>query len=153
MAPGYLLNQSWTSPFSRGRHSNLLLSNFWQIFLWWSSFVARYVWFCSLWPLSGKSHTGEGPPSFKKLEKPVRRPKGRQLNKFRSMLFTLIIKIAAWVWDMKEHCVWVHKRIVWAFAMRKIGSGGRNLAWSLIYSIVWKRYKENPEKVNGDYWK
>ena len=35
-----------------------------------------------------KSYTGEGSASTKKLEKPVRRPKGRQLNKFRSMLFT-----------------------------------------------------------------
>ena len=38
---------------------------------------------------SGKFYTGEGPPSFEKMEKPVWRPKGRQLNKFRSILFTL----------------------------------------------------------------
>ena len=36
----------------------------------------------------GKSYTGEGSGHFEKLEKPVWRPKGRQLNKFRSMLFT-----------------------------------------------------------------
>ena len=35
-----------------------------------------------------KSYTGEGSASIKKLEKPVWRPKGRQLNKFRSMLLT-----------------------------------------------------------------
>ena len=39
---------------------------------------------------AGKSYTGEGSPSIKKLEKPVWRPKGRQLNKFRSMQFTFI---------------------------------------------------------------
>ena len=34
-----------------------------------------------------KYYTGEGSACFKKLEKPVRRPKGTQLNKFRSKLF------------------------------------------------------------------
>ena len=33
--------------------------------------------------------------------------------------------------------------------MWKIG-GGRNSVWSLMYSIVRKRYKENPDQVNGD---
>ena len=37
-----------------------------------------------------KSYTGEGCASFKKLEKPVWRPTGRQLNSFRSMLFTMV---------------------------------------------------------------
>ena len=37
-----------------------------------------------------KSYTGEGCASFKKLEKPVWRPTGRQLNSFRSMLFTKV---------------------------------------------------------------
>ena len=39
---------------------------------------------------TGKSYTGEELASFKKLEKPVWRLKGRQLNKFKSMLFTFI---------------------------------------------------------------
>ena len=39
---------------------------------------------------AGKSYTGEGWDSFEKLEKPVWRPKGRQHNKFRSMLFTIM---------------------------------------------------------------
>ena len=39
---------------------------------------------------SGKSYTGEGSASTKKLEKPVWRPKGRQLNKFRGMLLTMM---------------------------------------------------------------
>ena len=34
--------------------------------------------------------------------------------------------------------------------MWKIG-WGRNLGWLLIYSIVWKRHKENPIQANGDY--
>ena len=38
----------------------------------------------------GKSYTGEDSGSFEKLEKPVWRPKGRQLNKFRSMLFNIM---------------------------------------------------------------
>ena len=29
---------------------------------------------------------------------------------------------------------------------------GRSLAWSLIYSIVRKRQKENPDQVNGGYY-
>ena len=37
-----------------------------------------------------KSYTGESSASFDKLEKPVWRPKGRQLSKFRSMLFTIM---------------------------------------------------------------
>ena len=37
---------------------------------------------------AGKSYTGERSGRFEKLEKPVGRPKGRQLNKFGSMLFT-----------------------------------------------------------------
>ena len=41
---------------------------------------------------AGKYYTGEGSDSFVKLEKPVRRPKGRQLNNFGSMLFTLVSK-------------------------------------------------------------
>ena len=40
--------------------------------------------------LAGKSYTGEGSASTKKLEQPVWRPKGRQLNKFRSMLLTIM---------------------------------------------------------------
>ena len=46
------------------------------------------------WRLKGiiqKSFTGKGWASFEKLEKPVWRQKGRQLNKFRSMLFTAMI--------------------------------------------------------------
>ena len=39
---------------------------------------------------SGKSNTGEGSGYFEKLETPVWRPKGRQLNKFRSMLITIM---------------------------------------------------------------
>ena len=39
---------------------------------------------------SKKSYIGEGSASFKKLEKPVWRPKGRQLNKFRSLLLTIM---------------------------------------------------------------
>ena len=38
----------------------------------------------------GKTYTGEGSASSEKLEKPVWRPKGRQLNKFRSMQITKI---------------------------------------------------------------
>ena len=38
---------------------------------------------------SEKSYTGEGSACFKKLEEPVWRPKGRQLNKFRSVPFNL----------------------------------------------------------------
>ena len=34
------------------------------------------------------SYSGEGSGPFEKLEKPVWRPKGRQLNKLRSLLFT-----------------------------------------------------------------
>ena len=30
--------------------------------------------------------------------------------------------------------------------------GGRNLVWLLIYSIVQKGHKENPDQVNGDYF-
>ena len=30
--------------------------------------------------------------------------------------------------------------------------GGKNFAWSEIYSIIQKRHKENPNQVNGDYW-
>ena len=30
--------------------------------------------------------------------------------------------------------------------------GWRNLVWSVIYSIVRKRHKENPDQVNGDYF-
>ena len=37
-----------------------------------------------------KTHTGEGSASSEKLEKPVWRPKGRQLNKFRSMQISKI---------------------------------------------------------------
>ena len=37
-----------------------------------------YVW-------AWKSYTGEGSGRFEKLAKPVWRPKGRQLNKFRKM--------------------------------------------------------------------
>ena len=37
-----------------------------------------------------KSYTGEGSASFEKVEKHVWRPKGRQVNKFRSMLFTIM---------------------------------------------------------------
>ena len=34
----------------------------------------------------------------------------------------------------------------------KIGWGGGKISvWSLIYSIVQKRHKENPDQVNGDY--
>ena len=49
-----------------------------------------FYFLCTIVP--GKSFIGEGSPSFKKLEKPVWRPKGRQLNKFRSLLFTKIKK-------------------------------------------------------------
>ena len=42
--------------------------------------------------LPGKSYTGEGSASFEKLEKPVWRPKERQLNKFRSMPSTTMKK-------------------------------------------------------------
>ena len=28
---------------------------------------------------------------------------------------------------------------------------GKNSCWLVIYSIVRKRHKENPEQVNGDY--
>ena len=45
---------------------------------------------------AGKPYTGKGSPGFKKLEKPVWRPKRRQLNKFRSMLFTKMKKIASY---------------------------------------------------------
>ena len=38
----------------------------------------------------GKSYTGEGSASTKKLEKPVWRPEGRQFNKFRVMLLTIM---------------------------------------------------------------
>ena len=41
-----------------------------------------------------QSYTGEGSAGFEKLEKPVWRPKGRQLNKFRSMLCNIIKQIA-----------------------------------------------------------
>ena len=40
--------------------------------------------------ISRKSYTGEGSASFEKLEKPIWRPKGRQLNKFRSNIFTIM---------------------------------------------------------------
>ena len=40
--------------------------------------------------MQGKIKQGKASASFKKLEKPIWRPKGRQLNKFRSMLFTLL---------------------------------------------------------------
>ena len=43
-----------------------------------------------------KSYTGEGSASTKKLEKPVWRPKGRQLNKFRSMLIIIMKQIFAY---------------------------------------------------------
>ena len=36
--------------------------------------------------------------------------------------------------------------------MWKIGKGGRNLVWSLIYSIVRKGHKENLDQVIGDYY-
>ena len=50
--------------------------------------------------------------------------------------------LSMWVWDMKEHCVWVYNRIVWALKMWKIGWGvGRNLGWSLICSTVQKGIK------------
>ena len=56
-----------------------------------------------------KSYTGEGSASLEKLEKPVWRPKGRQLNKIRTMQIT-IMKInycisqsselsSLWSWD------------------------------------------------------
>ena len=45
---------------------------------------------------AGKSYTREGSASFEKQEKPVWRPKGRQLNKFRSVLFT-IMKTNWWI--------------------------------------------------------
>ena len=38
----------------------------------------------------GKTYTGEGSASSEELEKPVWRPKGRQLNKLRSMQITKI---------------------------------------------------------------
>ena len=38
----------------------------------------------------GKSYTGEGSGSFEKLENLFWRPKGRQQNKFRSVLFTIM---------------------------------------------------------------
>ena len=44
----------------------------------------------------GKSYTGEGSASFENLEKPVWRPKGRQLNKFSSVLLTKIKKVIAY---------------------------------------------------------
>ena len=40
------------------------------------------------WAEPRKSYTGEDSGCFEKLEKLVWRPKERQLNKFRSMLFT-----------------------------------------------------------------
>ena len=40
--------------------------------------------------ITGKYFTGEGSASFEKLEKPVRTPNGRQLNKLKSMLFTIM---------------------------------------------------------------
>ena len=53
---------------------------------------------------------------------------------------------------MKKHCVWVYKRIVWALKMWKTGWRWRNSVWLLIYSIVRRRHKENPDQVNGDFW-
>ena len=37
---------------------------------------------------AGKSYTGEGSGRLEKLEKSVWRPKGRQPNKFKSILFS-----------------------------------------------------------------
>ena len=45
---------------------------------------------------AGKSYSGEGSASFGKLEKPVWRPMGRKLNKFRSLLFTIMKQISAY---------------------------------------------------------
>ena len=47
-------------------------------------------WICMFIP--GKSYTGEGSASFKKLKKTVWRPKGRQLDNFRGMLFAKMKK-------------------------------------------------------------
>ena len=51
----------------------------------------------------GKSYTREGSAtSFEKLEKPVWRPKGGQLSKFRRMLFTIMkINCCISLWSPK----------------------------------------------------
>ena len=54
-----------------------------------------------------------------------------------------------WAWQ-QFYLLSLHKNDA-----QNVGGGeewGKNLAWSEIYSIVWKRHKENPEKAKGDYF-
>ena len=47
--------------------------------------VEIHKWNFSMTDRTGKTYTGEGSASLKKLEKPVWRPKGRQRNNFKSL--------------------------------------------------------------------
>ena len=64
--------------FTTSKEPNLILPNMWPGNDW-DFCLAKDL----KWPELGKSNTREGSASLEQLEKPVWRPKGRQLNKFR----------------------------------------------------------------------
>ena len=68
----------------------------------------------------GKSYTGEGSSSFEKVEKPVWRPKGRQLNKLRSMIFTKMEKNCKISLSCLPSGLQSRFHAIWSFPLYKI---------------------------------
>ena len=71
-------------------------------------------------PEAGKSYTGEGSASFKKLGKPVWRPKRSQLIKFRRMLCTIMqtkwcISLSCLPFGLQSYF-----QAIWSFPLYKI---------------------------------
>ena len=51
-----------------------------------------------------------------------------------------------WVWDTKEHFIWVYKEQFEHSKCGKLDGEGRNLVWLFIYSIVRKGIKKTQIK-------
>ena len=81
---------------------------------------------------SGKTYTSEGSASLKKLEKSVWRPKGKQLNKFRSMIFTTMKTNYFFSLSCLPSCLQSCFQAIWSFPLYKI-----SLVWSAYFGLFW----------------
>ena len=86
----------------------------------------------------GKYYTGEGSASFETLEKPVWRPKGRQLIKFSSMLFTILKTNCCIFLSCLPPGLQSCFQVVWSFPLKKISPKKRAcLKRRHVYVAAW----------------
>ena len=84
----------------------------------------------------------EGWASFRKLDKPVWRPMGRQLNKFRSMLFT-IMKTNFWIpLSCLPSGLQSCSQAIWSFPLYKISLFGGTTNHNLSEFLEFQRLIE-----------